>query len=131
MHPKPAAARQDRGEQLRRARATAQLLRAVFPSVAQLRIDLRFDDAGASPPAEQAHLLYPPAPAFFTYRCPYADCDGEFALESAVRRAVAQRDHRETGSLQCAGMRPSEPGVKSPCGLRLAYAITALLGKSS
>jgi hypothetical protein len=121
------AGRQSRGDQLRRARAAAHLVRAAFPSVEQLRIELSFKDASPTPPAAQAHVLYPPAPAFFTYRCPYSDCDGEFDLQSAVCRAMSADYHTEAGSLACRGSRPGEGGAKRPCDLRLDYTITALL----
>ncbi|HTV49787.1 MAG TPA: hypothetical protein VME21_01295 [Steroidobacteraceae bacterium] len=111
---------------MRRARAAAQLLRAVFPSVGQLRIELSFKDASSCTPAAQAHVLYPPAPAFFTYRCPYSDCDGEFDLQSAVGRAMSAGDPHEVGSLACRGSRPGEGGVRRSCDLLLEYAITAV-----
>ena len=70
-------------EQSRRDRTTAPVLRAAFPSVQHLRIDLRFQGPGSSAPTPQTHLLYPPARAFFEYRCPYSDCDGQFDLNGA------------------------------------------------
>jgi len=127
----PIAMRQGRADQLRRARSAAQLLRAVFPRVEQLRIELSFEDRSAVPPTAQAHVLYPPAPAFFTYRCPYSDCDGEFALDSAVSRAISERGHAAAGEIPCSGSRPSERSGKRPCELRLAYAITALLDENA
>lgn len=131
MRSSPIATRHDRGEQLRRARAAAQLLRAVLPTVAQLRVELSFRDGAARAPADQTHVLYPPAPAFFTYRCPHSDCDGEFELAAAVHGAMSQDDHIAAGSLECRGTRPSEGGTKSACGLRLIYTITASLGERS
>jgi hypothetical protein len=123
--------RHDRGEQLRRARAGAQLLRAVLPSVAQLRVELSFEDGAARAPAAQTHVLYPPAPAFFTYRCPHSDCDGEFELGPAVHGAMSQHDHMAAGVLGCKGVRPGEGGAKRPCGLQLHYTITASLSQAS
>jgi hypothetical protein len=118
--------RQDRGEQLRRARAASQLLRAALPAVAQLRIELGFDGGTSSAPADQTHVLYPPAAAFFTYRCPHSDCDGEFELGDAVRGAMSQHG-TAAGSLQCRGTRPGGGGARRPCELRLSYTITASL----
>ena len=71
-------------DQLRRDRATAQVLRTAFPTLQQLRIELRFRGPLASVPTPQLHVLYPPARAFFEYRCPYSDCDGQFDLGGAV-----------------------------------------------
>jgi len=121
----PVPIRQGRGEQLRRARAAAQLLRTVLPAVTQLRIELTFKDGSSTVPAAQAHVLYPPAPAFFTYRCPRSDCDGELELANAVRDAMLREDHTATGSLPCRGIRPGEGGAKHPCEVWLTYTISA------
>ena len=122
---KRAVTRQSRTDQLRRARAAAQVLRAAFPEVEHLLIELSFENRSATSPTGQAHMLYPPARAFFTYPCPHSDCDGEFDLESAVRAAVHDGSHTVQGSMPCGGARIGEQGSKRPCGLRLAYAITA------
>jgi hypothetical protein len=121
----PALTRQGRAERLRRARAAAQLLRAAFPKVEQLRIELKFEDPSSISPTPQAHVLYPPAPAFFTYRCPHSDCDGEFVLEDAVRKAMSDSARAAQGLLLCGGARTGEQGSKRPCELRLAYAVSA------
>jgi hypothetical protein len=100
-------------------------MRAAFPDVEQLRIELSFADGSSISPAAQVHTLYPPARAFFTYPCPHSDCDGEFELASAIRLAVSDGTHHAQGSLPCGGARPSDKGAKRPCELRLAYVITA------
>lgn len=123
--PKRAIARQGRADQLRRARAAAQVVRVAFPKVEQLRIELSFEDRSSTSPTAQAHMLYPPARAFFTYPCPHSDCDGEFDLESAVRKAVGDGPHEVQGSLACGGARIGEQGSKRPCELRLTFSITA------
>jgi hypothetical protein len=119
-----AVTREGRADQLRRARAAAQVLRAAFPEVEQLRIELSFADPSSISPASQVHMLYPPARAFFTYPCPHSDCDGEFELERAIRMAVSDATHGTQGSLLCGGSRPGEGGSRRPCELRLAYVIT-------
>src|ERR1700745_3410939 len=89
-----AATPQGRMDQLRRDRATAQVLRTGFPTPQHLRIDLRFQASGSSAPASQSHVLYPPARAFFEYRCPYSDCGGQFDLGEAVKAAFAGATQR-------------------------------------
>jgi hypothetical protein len=100
-------------------------VRAAFPQVEQLRIELSFEDRGSTSPTSQLHTLYPPARAFFIYPCPHSDCDGEFELEGAVRATVCDGTLSAQGSLSCGGVRPSDKGSKRPCELRLAYTITA------
>jgi hypothetical protein len=120
-----------RADDLRRARAAAQALRIAFPQVAQLRIELSFMDASSISPASQVHTLYPAARAFFTYRCPHSDCDGEFELADIIRMAMSEGTHEAHGSLLCTGARPGEKGSKRACELQLAYAIAAQLGGDS
>jgi hypothetical protein len=121
----PAATRQVRMDQLRRDRATAQVLRTAFPTLQQLRIELRFQGPAASVPTQQSHLLYPPARAFFEYRCPYSDCDGQFDLAGAVKAAMADATHRAHGVLACGGSRGRDPISRRPCALQVLYEVIA------
>lgn len=107
------------------------MLRIAFPQLEQLRIELSFVDESSTSPASQVHTLYPPARAFFTYRCPHSDCDGEFEFADIVRTAVSGGTHEAHGSLACAGARPGEKSSKRACELRLAYAVTALVSVGS
>ena len=126
----PAAARQERMDQFRRDRATAPVLRATFPTVEQLRIELKFEAPGSNAPTAQSHVLYPPARAYFEYPCPYRDCDGHFDLGSAVRAALCDAKHRAEGVLECQGSRMGDRATRRPCRLRLSYEVTAVfLGK--
>lgn len=114
-------------DQFRHDRATAPVLRAIFPDVEQLRIELKFEASDVSVPAPQSHVLYPPARAFFEYRCPYWDCDGQFDLGGAVAAAVAGATHRAESVLECQGSRIGDRGSRRPCQLRLSCAIAATL----
>lgn len=127
----PAAGGHERMDQFRHGRATAPALRATFPTVEQLRIELKFEASGASVPTPQSHVLYPPARAFFEYRCPCGDCDGQFDLGGAVRAAFADARHRAEGVLECRGSRIGDRGSRRPCLLRLLYRITATLQDKS
>jgi len=104
-----AAARQERMDRLRRDRAAALALRVAFPTVQHLRLELKFESTTSSTPTLQSHVLHPPARAFFEFPCPYADCDGQFDLTSAVKAALAIRriSSRGTGVLRpaCTGLR--------------------------
>lgn len=117
-------ARQTPIERLRRERAAAPALRAALPAVELLHLELNFR-ASADTPASQSHVLHPPAPAFFRFPCPYADCDGQFDLGSAVRTALEDPTHRSAGMLECTGSRSKNPTSKKPCQLHLDYIVTA------
>lgn len=117
----PGAPRLQRQELLRRARAAAQPLRAAFPAVQALRLDLRFEGPATNVPATQAHVLHPPAAAFFEFACPYADCDGRFDLTQAVEGTLRRSGQHAHGVLECSGLRMRQLGAREPCGLRLEY----------
>jgi hypothetical protein len=121
-----AAAREGRADQLRRDRAGSQAMRAVFPTVRRLRIELRFEGSHPGTPTSQLHELYPPAQAFFAYPCPYAGCDGHFDLSAAVRAAIDAELHVAEGKIECGGSRPRDHGSRQACLLQLHYQISAV-----
>ena len=128
-----AAAREERAGRLRRDRAAAQTVRSAFPSVQQLRLDMEFECAGlrANIPAAQSHVLHPPARAYFTFPCPYADCDGQFDLTEAVSTALADKSHQAAGVSQCSGARVGSHASRQPCLLRLLHRVTATYHQDS
>lgn len=85
-------------------------------------------EAGGSwrTPVPQSHILHPPARAYFSFPCPYCDCDGRFELAAAVQAAVEDPSHRVEGMVECAGLRASDYDPKSVCHLRLRFALTAV-----
>ena len=103
----PAALRQGRLEQLR-------------------RLELQFEGATRNLPAAQAHVLHPPARAFFEFPCPHADCDGEFDLTACVSAALEKRVGKVAGGLTCSGQRPDQRGSRCACELHLNYALTVI-----
>ncbi len=125
------ATRQDRSSQLHRDREAAPKLRAMFPEVEQLCFELTFEGGGASTPVPQTHFLHPPARAYFSFPCPYADCDGRFELAAAVQAAVEDPSHRIEGVLECAGLRARDLASKPPCHLHLHFTLTAVCSPAS
>lgn len=125
--------KKDNAVQLRRMqwvrdRASAQTLRSAYPGVALIRIELKFRDspAGGTTPAAQSHTVHPPAPAFFEYFCPYADCDGKFDLGPAATQAMNASMAHVEGTLECGGMRSRDGLPRQPCGLCLSYTLSTL-----
>jgi hypothetical protein len=96
----------------------------MYPDVQQVRLELQFDGT-SNTLASQAHVLHPPARAFFDYPCPYADCDGHFDLTSAVTGALAASTGQTAGVLECEGQRSRDYASKQPCQLQLSYRIIA------
>lgn len=114
-----------RQERLRRSRAAAQAVRVAFPSITQIRLELRFEGTSANIPASQSHVLHPPARAFFEFPCPYADCDGEFDLTAAVRSALSTAPQPVRGLLECHGQRIGARTTTQRCNLHLHYTVLA------
>lgn len=111
-------------ERQRRDRAATELMRVRYPQIASLRLDFAFIDDVPFPPAPQVTEMHPPAKAYFVFPCPYADCDGEFDLASAVEH-LAHGAKVSTGQLNCCGQRNRDRNGRSECGLTLKFSLTA------
>src|ERR1700755_1767116 len=123
--PSSESARQQRHDRLRRDRAAAQAICSAYPTIVTLGLELHFEGSEARVPADQVHVMHPPARAFFEFPCPYADCDGHFDLSGAVSGALATPAHQGAGLLSCSGLRARDHSSKQPCQLQLAYRIIA------
>jgi hypothetical protein len=113
-------------EQMLRRRAAAGTLGNAFPAVEQIRVDLRFAATASSVPAAQRHALYPPAPAYFEFACPFGDCDGSFDLNGVASPLLKNADSQADGTIQCSGSRTRTGMPRQPCSLRADYSIIAL-----
>jgi hypothetical protein len=112
-------------EQLLRRRAAAGTLGNAFPDVEQIRVDLHFAASANAVPAAQRHALYPPAPAYFEFACPFGDCDGSFDLNGIASPLLKKAHPQINGTLQCSGSRTRSGMPRQPCSLRADYRITA------
>jgi hypothetical protein len=122
--PSAESARQQRHDRLRRDRAAAQAIRSAYPTIVTLRLELHFEGSEARVPADQVHVMHPPARAFFEFPCPYADCDGQFNLSDAVGAALASTKKSAAGVLECIGLRAKDHAGRQSCKLHLHYTIT-------
>jgi hypothetical protein len=107
-------------------RDRAQPLRAMFPLVGRVQIELSFPGARDTVPSAQTFVLYPPARAFFRYPCPCQDCDGEFDVSATVG-VLAASDvdavRSSTTEFHCQGVRSRDRLSGSPCPIRLSCRI--------
>ncbi len=115
---------QKREKSLRR-RAEAGPLSNSFPAVETVRIQLRFDSAASPVPAAQTHALYPSAPAYFEFSCPYGDCDGSLDLNAVTLPLLKSSGSRTVGNVHCSGSRIAGGMTREPCKLRADYWIAA------
>jgi hypothetical protein len=115
----------DRGDELRKRRASAGTLREVSPGTALVKVQLSFLPLSAPPHAAQSFVLYPAARAFFEYPCPYGGCDGVYDFSTEATQALRKVTEPVTGTVECSGMRSHEGAQKEKCGLRVSYSIVA------
>jgi len=118
----PAAGRDAMRERQRRGRIAAPALRTRYPGLSSLQLEFDFSDRSDFLPSPQVTVFHPPAPAFFSFACPYSDCDGEFNLAKPVDLAVSSREPHSRGQLRCAGTRHRG----AACTLCLEYSISPL-----
>ncbi len=115
----------EREERLRKGRDAAQTLRAAFPNAANVNVQLRFLPGAAPLHAAQSFLLYPAARAYFSYPCPYGDCDGIYDLSAPAQQALGRKAAGPvSGTLECEGTRSRDGQQRRPCGLRVSYTIS-------
>lgn len=112
-------------ERSMRNRQAAGTLAGTAPRVERVRIQLRFLPVAGVVPAAQTHALYPSAPAWFEFACPFGDCDGSFDLNDTVKPLLSRSGPEASGSLQCGGTRTGSAPTRQPCNLRADYWIAA------
>jgi hypothetical protein len=112
-------------EQSLRRRAAAGSLAQSYPGLESIRIQLQFIPATGIAPAAQTHALYPSAPAYFEFPCPYGDCDGRYDLGKAALPLLRGSGRHAEGTLQCAGTRAAGGEARRPCRLRADFWMAA------
>ena len=125
-----------RREQLLRERSRSAPLRGVYPAVEQLQIELIFSDLSRHTPSPQRHTLYPPAPAFFRFACPCADCDADFDLMPFVANLLdgvpgCQRPTTLSGQISCRGVRLRDRDGSNACSMQLEFKLLAVPAKGA
>jgi hypothetical protein len=69
--------------------------------------------------------MHPPARAYFSFPCPYEDCDGEFDLAEAIATMARDKEDSSKGKVMCPGHRNRGDSARAPCQLTLDYRVTA------
>jgi hypothetical protein len=112
-------------ERQRRDRATAQVMRVMYPQFASLKLKFAFRESNPdiSGPAPHLLVMHPPSQAYFVFPCPYADCDGEFDLASVVAQLARSHEPHVHGSHKCGGQRVRDKNGRTPCELTLEYTL--------
>jgi len=100
-------------------------VRAVFPEVEELRVELEFLPEPGWSPSHQLRILRPAAQASFRYPCAFAGCSGSFELSEEIRQLVERRKDLVVANLGCAGVRPNDRATGKTCDAQVRYVIKA------
>jgi hypothetical protein len=106
----------------------ASLMRQLFPEVAELRIEIEFDDGSAWVPSPQSFSYFPAARGFFRFACPCHACNGEFDLTSSVSTLARARSVKPRSTrleVTCEGQRARE-NESVGCAMRARVSISAI-----
>jgi hypothetical protein len=115
---------QKREKSLRR-RVAAGTLAGAFPAIATVRVQLQFIQPPGPVPAAQTHVLYPSAPAYFEFSCPYGDCDGSFDLNGVALPLLRGSGQLAEGTQHCTGTRTAGGTSRRACKLRVDFWMAA------
>ena len=109
----------------------APALRATFPDVKELRIDLDFEPEPGWEPSRQVHILHPPSRSALRYPCPFAGCSGWFELELPITILLRQVGSELSSNACCVGVRPPDRSTGKQCGVRLKYRVRAIYASAA
>jgi hypothetical protein len=116
------AAMLDHRARLKQDLISSAPLREIYPWLAEVRVELDFEDGTTRAPSAQAYSYFPGARGFFRYACPCHDCSGEFDLSAQVAElAEMTRGGRRSRRLDvpCPGHRTQETSETCPICARV------------
>jgi hypothetical protein len=105
-------------------------LRALFPDVQELTIELEFAHEFGWSPSSQLRILRPAALASFRFACPFPGCSGWFDLDEPTQTLLQSHGKSLVSELYCTGVRPRDRAVGKACKVHLKYRILAAYGNS-
>jgi hypothetical protein len=106
-------------------------LRALFPDVEELTIELEFAHEFGWSPSNQLRILRPAALASFRYPCPFSGCSGWINLDEPTQALVQSHGESLVSELYCTGVRPRDRTIPKPCNVHVRYRIVATYGNSN
>ncbi len=105
-------------------------LRELFPRLAEVRVNLQFQDQVSPPPSPQSFSYFPAARGFFRYSCPCHTCSGEFDLTSHVAELAGKpgdREHTRRVSALCMGQRVLDKIEPVRCPIAVQVVLCAVV----
>jgi hypothetical protein len=111
--------------------ARAALVRQLYPSLTELRVEIEFEDGSDWAPSAQSFSYFPAARGYFRYACPCHACNGEFDLTGKIESLTvatggAPRSLRV--EMPCEGHRAGENDFVA-CAVRARVRIKAVVAR--
>jgi len=113
------------------APAPSFALRALFPDVEELTIELEFAHEFGWSPSNQLRILRPAALASFRYPCPFPGCSGWLDLDEPTQALLQNHEKSLVAELYCTGVRPKDRPIGKTCNVHVRYRIVATYGNSN
>ncbi len=111
--------------------APSSALRALFPDVEELTIELDFVPESGWSPSHQRRILRPAARASFRYPCPFPGCSGWFDLDEPTQALLQSHENSLVSELYCTGVRPRDRTIGKPCQAHVKYRVVATYGQNT
>lgn len=111
--------------------APSAALRALFPDVEELTIELEFAHEFGWSPSNQLRILRPAALASFRYPCPFPGCSGWLDLDEPTQALLQSHGESLVSELHCTGVRPKDRAIGKICKVHVRYRIAATYGNLS
>jgi hypothetical protein len=105
-------------------------LREIYPQLANVRVEIEFDDGTPRRPSAQAFSYFPAARGFFRYPCPCHTCSGEFDLSGHVAELAGDPGRQQRSrnvQFSCSGRREQEAETDSNCPILAQVRVSAVL----
>jgi hypothetical protein len=106
-------------------------LRACFPDVEELRVELEFAHESEVAPSPQVRVLYPSARLVLRYACPFSGCTGSFDLEGPVTEFLKGSAASFATDVRCTGIRPRKGSADLACAGHMKARVTARYVKAT
>jgi len=105
-------------------------LRQIYPQLAEVRVELEFDDGTLQSPSSQSFSYFPAARGFFRYSCPCHSCNGEFDLSKHVAELAgktASKGRSRNIDVSCSGERARDSETREACPVVAQVRVSAVL----
>jgi len=120
----------DSRERLRQDFTRSAPLRQIHPNLAEVRVEIEFqDEAAEQAPSAQAFSYFPAARGFFRYACPCHSCSGHFDLSAHVAELAGtnmKKPRSRSVNVACAGERARGTQLREACGITAHVRVSAI-----